>query len=74
MEIRHAQIDNTMTTVQLMRATCPKCHNAVEFILCEDDRQFKEDAEYYEKLYGKANLEIHRLRKIIDQILERNPK
>jgi hypothetical protein len=49
MEITHLKHDLTEITLQVLRATCPKCHGAVEFILTDDDRLYKEDAIFYEK-------------------------
>ena len=68
MEIRHASIDDHTATIQILRMTCPKCHEPVQFAICEDDRVYQKDAEYYEKRCGTLLDEIHRLNGIIDEI------
>ena len=73
MEIKHANYGypNEMQTMQIMRTTCPLCHEAVQFAIHEDDRQYKDDAEYYEEQAIRWRKEVQRLNKLIDVILQR---
>jgi hypothetical protein len=73
MEIKHAEIDGGVAVVQMLRAVCPKCREAVEFILCEEDRQYREDAEFYAKKCCFLREEVERLKKAIDRILANPP-
>lgn len=70
MEISHLQdCSNTKVTFQLLRVACPKCKEAVEFILSGEDRLYKEDAEYLRKRCENQSKEIVRLNEVIDKII-----
>lgn len=73
MEIKHMKFtDNlipTEMTMQLMRTTCPLCHEAVQFALHNDDRLFEKDAEYYQERCEDLAKQVYQLNKTIQAIL-----
>jgi len=64
-------IPETTITMQLLRTTCPKCHSPVEFVLSDEDKQYKNDAEYFEKQLDRAIKEIKHLNAVIERIVSR---
>ena len=71
MEIKHARIDNTEVTIQLLRLSCPNCKESVRFAIQDDDRLCREDANYYEERCHQLSSEVYRLNSTIDDLLRR---
>ena len=49
---------SSQKTIQIMRTTCPKCNEGVQFAVDEADRSFKSDAEHYEKRAEYYRLQV----------------
>ena len=55
--------------LRLLRTTCPKCREYVEFIMLNDDF-LKEDNAFLEGMNMKLRDEIHRLNLIINKVIQ----
>lgn len=62
---------NAMMTIHVIRMTCPRCHEAVQFAVDDDDKQYKDEIEYYERLVPHLQDEIKRLGQVLDKVLGR---
>ena len=60
---------DTMATIHIMRTTCPRCKEPVQFAIDNNDKQYKDDVEYYENLVPNLQREIKRLNQVIDKML-----
>ena len=71
MEISHFCEDTcppTNVVLQVLRLSCPCCHEPVRFVVHEDDKQYRPEAEHYKKVCHRQQAEIHRLQRIIDKL------
>lgn len=71
-EIATRGIPHQMQTVQLLRMGCPKCHQAVEFIIDEEDKQYKPDMEHYKIMYERAIEQIENMQRTINMLSRKN--
>ncbi len=72
MEIQHAaRMENGRPTnqiFQLARLVCPKCHEAVEYILPQDDISYKAESQFLKKRCDYLEQEYERLMTIIHEM------
>jgi len=57
-----------MMTMQLLRVSCPKCRQPVEFVLSDEDRQYKADANYYKGQCEQLQNKVRRLNAVISTV------
>ncbi len=64
-------ICNEKITMQVLRLSCPKCLEPVQFVLQEEDKQYKNDNDYLSELNKTLNERIHTLEMILCRLGER---
>lgn len=62
---------DAIVTMHVIRTTCPRCREAVQFAVDDDDKQYKDDVAYYEKLVPHLQKEIQRLGMALDRVCGR---